>query len=131
MDTDVHEKIGDTGGVVSLLLTVFLEPGITDEADGTRIEANGLKDDRSDQRAQGRQIQWSVGSMTVDPALVGSRVVDPVAAGAGPSATGSRMVDLTPAGSSRRGRRRARRGVRRERAAGGGRRGGGASGSSW
>ena len=39
MDADAREKIGGTGGVVSLLLAMFLQPSITDEGDAARVEA--------------------------------------------------------------------------------------------
>ncbi|XP_062202705.1 uncharacterized protein LOC133905029 [Phragmites australis] len=39
MDTDARERIGGTGGVVSILLDMFLQPGATDEADAARVEA--------------------------------------------------------------------------------------------
>uniref|UniRef100_A0A0E0MN41 Uncharacterized protein n=1 Tax=Oryza punctata TaxID=4537 RepID=A0A0E0MN41_ORYPU len=39
MDADAREKIGGTGGVISLLLAMFLQPSITDEGDAARVEA--------------------------------------------------------------------------------------------
>ncbi|KAF0888209.1 hypothetical protein E2562_013664 [Oryza meyeriana var. granulata] len=39
MDADAREKIGGTGGVVSLLLAMFLQPSVTEEGDAARIEA--------------------------------------------------------------------------------------------
>ncbi|KAL5206018.1 hypothetical protein ABZP36_034227 [Zizania latifolia] len=39
MDEDAREKIGCTGGLVSLLLAMFLQPSITNEGDAARVEA--------------------------------------------------------------------------------------------
>ncbi|KAF0930412.1 hypothetical protein E2562_032293 [Oryza meyeriana var. granulata] len=38
MDTETHEKIGGTGGVVSLL-AMFLQPSVTNKGDAVRVEA--------------------------------------------------------------------------------------------